>query len=77
MRLTHLSQTIPLDAAKTRFQRNCLMQHRDRTTKEGMNVMSKIAWRGMPIALLRTGMLNLVFFLTFENAKMYINNMEA
>ncbi|KAE9973958.1 hypothetical protein EG328_004081 [Venturia inaequalis] len=68
--------TAPLDAAKTRFQRNCLMQHRDRTEKVSMEYMSKVAWRGMPINLLRSGMLNLVFFLVFENAKVYINDMD-
>lgn len=41
-----------------------------------MEYMSKVAWRGMPINLLRSGMLNLVFFLVFENAKVYINDMD-
>lgn len=74
--LMHSSQSAPLDSAKTRFQRNCLMQHRDRTEKVPMEWKSKVAWRGMPINLLRSGIVNLVFFLIFENVKVYVNEIE-
>lgn len=65
-----------MDTMKTRYQRNCLMHHRDRTEKVHMEYMSKAAWRGMPINLIRSGMTNMVFFVVFEQSKKYINEME-
>ncbi|QDS76549.1 hypothetical protein FKW77_006362 [Venturia effusa] len=69
--------TTPIDSVKTRFQRNCLVQHRDRTDKVPMDYMTKTAWRGMPVNLMRSGVINLVFFLVFENAKKYINALKG
>jgi hypothetical protein len=75
--LTNSSQTSPMDTMKTKYQRNCLMHHRDRTEKVPMDYMSKAAWRGMPINLMRSGMTNLVFFVVFERTKKYINAMQV
>lgn len=75
--LIYSPQTSPMDTMKTKYQRNCLMHHRDRTEKVPMDYLNKAAWRGMPINLMRSGMTNLVFFVVFERTKKYINTMEV
>lgn len=66
----------PLDTVRTRYQKNCLTSHIDRTKIPKMQIFSKSIWRGWWVGVARSGFVNLVLFLGFETFKGVINRLE-
>lgn len=51
-------QIFPIDTAKTRYQRNCLMSHKDHTEGSPIRFFDRRMYRGLAVSMARSCVIN-------------------
>ncbi|KAF1983038.1 mitochondrial carrier [Aulographum hederae CBS 113979] len=67
----------PIDSAKTLYQRNCLSSHKDTTVQPKIEFFNLRMYRGLSVSMIRSCMLNAIFFSAFELTKKGINTLDV
>ncbi|EON62868.1 hypothetical protein W97_02093 [Coniosporium apollinis CBS 100218] len=69
----------PIDSAKSIYQRNCLTTQIDRTAKPKrphIQFFNRRMYRGLWVSMMRSCVVNAIFFSAFEFSKKHINRLE-
>jgi hypothetical protein len=70
-------QTYPIESTKTEYQLYRLAHVRTRHIPvPPVNYFHRPAWKGYPVAAIRSTVSSVVFFSIFERIKVYINEMD-
>ncbi|KAK5058207.1 hypothetical protein LTR16_010501 [Cryomyces antarcticus] len=74
---TDVHKIYPIDTAKTMYQRSCLETLKRNTVTPKISFFKIANYRGLGVSMLRSCMLNALFFSNFEFVKKRINRLET
>lgn len=67
----------PIDTAKSIYQRNCLVACKgEKVKREPIKLWRKDMYNGLGVSIMRSAVINAIFFSAFELIKKEIDNME-
>lgn len=67
-------QIYPIDVVKTQFQKHQLETGRTQVTRPDIKFFQPGSYRGLGVSVMRSALINMIFFSSFEQIKKRINN---